>query len=74
MILQSLIKPKVFFDIDSKKHVEQYRDFLLHDKCGNEGCPFILEFPYLTIPDMIKDKLVHKFLKVQKLRYNESRY
>jgi homoserine acetyltransferase len=39
---------------------------------GHDGCPYVLEFPYLTIPDMIKDKLIHKFLKVKKVTY-ESR-
>ena len=34
---------------------------------GKDGCPFILEFPYMTIPDMIRDKLIHKILKVEKI-------
>jgi hypothetical protein len=65
-VLATLIKPKVLFDIDDKKHIMQYRDFLQHHKWGIDGCPFVLEFPYLTIPDMIKDKMIHKLLKVEK--------
>jgi hypothetical protein len=68
MIIESLIKQKVVFDLDNTKHVNLYKGFLSSNRWGINGCPFILEFPYLTIPDMIKDKLIHKFLKVKKLR------
>ena len=53
------------FDINSKKDVEIYRHFLVNTDWKITGsCPFQLEFPYLTIPDMIKDKLIKKYLKV----------
>lgn len=65
MILESFIKPKKFFDVSNRQHVEMYKNFLASYKWGNDGCPFILEFPYLTIPDMIKDKLMYKFLKME---------
>ena len=73
MILETLIKPKVFFDVKDKKHVDLYRKFLVTGAWGLQACPFILEFPYLTIPDMIKDKLIHSFLKIKKVTY-ASRY
>ena len=66
MILDKIIKPKHLFSVNSKKDVDMYANFLRTGAWGREGCPFILEYPYLTIPDMIKDKLVHKFLKVEK--------
>ena len=65
-VLATLIKPKILFDADNRKHIERYRDFLRDHKWGFDGCPFILEFPYLTIPDMIKDRMIHKLLKVTK--------
>ena len=53
------------FDINNKQDVEIYKHFLVnHDWKLTGTCPFILEFPYLTIPDMIKDKLIRKYLKV----------
>lgn len=59
-------KERVRFNINNKQHVEMYRNFLASNCWGRGGCPFELEFPYTTIPDMIKDKLIHKFLKVEK--------
>jgi len=58
-------KLKRKFDITDKKDIEMYRTFLEESKWGVNGCPFELEFPYLTIPDMIKDKLIRKFLKLE---------
>lgn len=56
------------FDINSKTDVEIFKHFLVnHDWRITGSCPFELEFPYLSVPDMIKDKLIHKFLKVEKL-------
>ena len=66
MILDLLQKPKVLFNPSNKKHIAVYKNFLATGSWGN-SCPFILQFPYLKVPDMIKDKLVHKFLKVEKV-------
>ena len=65
-ILETIVKQKRYFDVNSKKDIEMYRWFLTNHTWGHDGCPFVLEYPYLTIPDMIKDKLIHKFLKVEK--------
>lgn len=55
------------FDIGNKKHILIYRSFLESGSWKITGsCPFKLEFPYLTVPDMIKDKLIHFYLKVEK--------
>ena len=62
--LEGLRKQKRYFDINSKKDVELYRQYLINNAWGGNGCPFILEFPSLTVPDMIKDRLIRKFLKV----------
>jgi hypothetical protein len=65
-VLAAIIKPKMFFDPKSKQHINMYKNFLKTHAWGNNGCPFILEFPYLTIPDMIKDKMIHKLLGIKK--------
>lgn len=61
-------KERIKFNVNSKEHVEMYKTFLTKSYWGRTGCPFELEFPYTTIPDMIKDKLIHKFLKVEKVQ------
>lgn len=63
-ILNTLLQPKRYFDVDNKKDVEIFRKFLKNSAWGKDCCPFELEEPHLTIPDMIKDKLVRKYLKV----------
>jgi hypothetical protein len=51
--------------MNSKEDVEIYKYFLVNNNWKNVGiCPFELEYPYISVPDMIKDKLVRKFLKV----------
>lgn len=64
MILNELTYPKEVFDPNNKKHSEIFKKFLQNYAWGSNGCPFILEEPYLSIPDMIKDKLVRHYLKV----------
>ena len=64
MILEKVVRTKRDFNVNSKKDVALYRTFLIEGKWGLDGCPFALEYPYLTVPDMIKDKLIHKYLKI----------
>lgn len=66
MIIETLIKPKRMFDVTNKKDVAVYKKFLQTGAWGGECCPFILEEPFLTIPDMIQDKMVHYYLKVKR--------
>lgn len=39
------------------------REFFVNKKWGPNGCPFYLEWPYLNIPDMLKDKLSKFYLE-----------
>lgn len=64
MILELTTSNKRKFDINSKKDIELYRSFLTNRRWGVTGCPFVLEFPHLTIPDMIKDKMMNKYMKI----------
>lgn len=66
MVLDKIITPKRFFDVTDKKDIKVYSTFLKENRWGINGCPFMLEEPFLSIPDMIKDKLVHYFLKVKR--------
>ena len=43
--------------------MEEYAYFLKNQKWRN-GCPFLLDWPYLTVPDMIKDRVVRQHLNI----------
>lgn len=62
MIIQR--QKRVKFDLYNNQHVQLYQQFLIHKKWGTTGCPFELEHPWTSIPDMIKDKLIQHHLKV----------
>jgi hypothetical protein len=64
MILETMHRPRRFFDVNSKEDIARARDFF-RDHRWNDGCPFILEYPYMTIPDMIKDKMIHHALGLE---------
>ena len=64
MILDRIVRTKRNFDVNNKKDVALYKTFVIHGRWGNDGCPFNLEYPYLSVPDMIKDKLIHKYLNI----------
>ena len=63
-VLAQVQRQRVRFSPDDKKHVEQYRNFLVNDKWDSPGCPFELQWPYYSIPDMIKDKIINHYLKI----------
>lgn len=62
MILETLIRQKRYFNEFSKKDIQVAKQFFENHSWGVNGCPFILEYPYLAVPDMIKDKMIHKSL------------
>lgn len=64
MILETLVRQKRYFDPNKKTDIQSAKDFFTNHSWGHDGCPFILEYPYLSIPDMIKDKLIHKVLGI----------
>ena len=64
MILDTLIRKKRMFSEQSNEDVAMAKKFFSEHTWGSEGCPFVLEYPYMTIPDMIKDKLIHKTLGI----------
>lgn len=62
MILQK--RQRNTFDINNTQHVEMFKEFLTKKTWGAQGCPFQLEYPWTSVPDMIKDKLIRRFLNI----------
>jgi hypothetical protein len=52
---------KRVFNPQSKQDLMDYKFFLENSRWG-KNCPFELEWPHLTITDMIKDKLIEQYL------------
>ena len=66
MILEAFHRQKRVFDVTNKKDIESAKMFFSTLCWRHEfSCPFYLEEPYLTVPDMMRDKLVRKFLKIE---------
>lgn len=55
--LSHLVWSKRHFDATSKTDLLQYKYFLDNNKWP-QNCPFILEWPYLTMQEMIRSKLI----------------
>jgi len=49
--------PKRYFDVNNKVDLKAYKEFLANKNWGTNGCPFELEWPWLSIPDMISHKI-----------------
>ena len=56
------INQRHLFDPSSKDDLKLVRKFL-HENKWEKNCPFYLEWPYLDIPSMLKDKIVKYTLK-----------
>lgn len=54
------------FDPKNDEHLSMFRIFMRENAWKNTSemgtCPFLLEWPYLTVPDMIKDKIVRSLI------------
>ena len=50
------------FDPSSKEDLKKVKYFLRNNK-WEKNCPFYLEWPYLDIPCMVKDKIVAHSLR-----------
>lgn len=54
-------RPRLHFDPSSADHLREFQ-FFEKNRRWRVGCPFILEHPYLSVPGMIRDKLLHTYL------------
>ena len=52
---------KKTLDVNSAKDLRQYQNFLKNKSWG-DGCPFELEWPFLSIPEMIQYKIIEAHL------------
>lgn len=53
------------FDVSNSADCAVFAKFLKNGAWGKDGCPFEIEDPWISIPDMIKDKLARKHLGVK---------
>lgn len=60
---QEMISRRTSFNPKNKDHLKQYKHFVQNDS-WKEVCPFWLEWPYLSVPDMIKDKIIKSVLDI----------
>lgn len=49
--------PKRVFDVTNKQDLTMYKHYIKEHSWGKNGCPFELEWPWLSIPDMIAHKI-----------------
>ena len=64
MILNTIEQAKCVFDPTNQEHLSQYEFFVKNDK-WNKSCPFFLEWPYSSVPDMIKDKIIRNMFHAE---------
>ena len=62
-ILSRRMPPRRNFDVKSKTDLQIFKQFIDTSGWGHMGCPFICEEPWLSIPDMIKDKIAQEYVK-----------
>ena len=55
--------PKRQFDVSNKEDLRAYKHFLATRSWGEKGCPFELEWPWLSIPDMINHMIAEDVVK-----------
>jgi len=53
--------PKRIFNPHNTTDLTVYKDFLLNSRWKN-GCPFVVEWPFLNVVDMIKHKIVYQHI------------
>ena len=48
---------KRFFDVNNKEDLKMYKNFITTNSWGINGCPFEIEWPFLSIPAMLAHKI-----------------
>jgi hypothetical protein len=61
---QKVFNNKRMFDPNNQKDIDCFKKFLRYGKWDKNGCPFMLENPYISIPHMIQDKIVKNLLRI----------
>ena len=55
------------FNIHSTDDVNEF-EYFMQNKRWKDACPFHLDWPYVSVVEMIKDQIVHQFLKMEKTK------
>lgn len=63
-IQTTLLKQKRIFNPSDADDMASAKQFLTTYSWGTNGCPFVLEWPFLNISDMIKDKITKQQLGI----------
>jgi len=63
--IESMFTNKHHFSPYDKGDISLARKFLSNNRWGKSGCPFYLEWPYLDIPSMLKDKITKHCLDME---------
>ena len=56
------VNKRNIFDPSFDDDMAVVKEFLKTSSWGKKGCPFFLEWPYLDIPSMLKDKITRHIL------------
>lgn len=59
--VSSQVWAKREFNPASKDDLQEYQYFITNSK-WKDGCPFIVEWPFLNVLDMIKHKIINRHL------------
>jgi hypothetical protein len=51
---------KRLFDASNAQDLQTYKKFLAQRTWGSNTCPFFLEWPWISIPDMINYKIAQR--------------
>ena len=51
------INKRIIFDPSFPDDRLAAKEYFMNNKWSKNGCPFFLEWPYLDIPSMLKDKI-----------------
>jgi hypothetical protein len=60
-LAQQMMSKRKMFDPSNKEHLREFKYFCEEHKWRN-SCPFWLEWPYFSVPDMIKDKIINNII------------
>jgi hypothetical protein len=63
-ILDDIMQTRKLFDVTSEQDLQLFKVFCIKNAWGKNGCPFILEEPFLSIPEMIRYKISNEFLGI----------
>jgi len=55
-------KPKRIFDPKSREDLLEYKHFITKGNWKNGSCPFVLQWPYVSIPYMLHEIIARHYV------------